>query len=594
MTKIFVSKWQILLILEALVASPSSAFSPLGMLKSHLGSLYTLKDQLYNLPSGRQVPGSLSELIMGKDLDPTPRSPTTSQPPSTTPTPLGVDHYAKATTENSVLGSLFELGAIDITVQGSPTKKNVKQQIEPTKLAPLKDIMEELSNMTFLPLVPMDGSSSAEENHIGENSDLLNYLDGVRSDAWGQFKSLALGYTNWLDHEYEVQHLSGKLPLNLINKVLSLGDRVNFLHLVGKRVDPGLTEYIGDQLKPLLTHFESVTASRMLGGSVSNTISGIVRDAAWKAIHQFVGHVLKVAENYVTREDLEKFSTNLAKTSPMAAKGLDLILNGPLERSAAAEGRSLMNRKGYSEYHDGYGQSEYARGYGYGGYGAYDDSYSSYGTQPVGGGGGYGSAGGGGGYGSAGGGGGYGSAGGGGFGLSGGYASGIQLDPYLILGGLGASVLLAFLAYRIIVTTEEEEDDSFGRHFSKDLYLRDLSDVPSVVHSIYSMLEDTENKYKSKRSLPLHQDDSDDLVQGLNSLWWEHENYFGCVRCSLFNFLIDHGHADNDLLRRLAVAGVAHLLGAERSGQLLDEVTGLILEGRPATCEQEDNTCTLK
>lgn len=41
-------------------------------------------------------------------------------------------------------------------------------------------------------------------------------------------------------------------------------------------------------------------------------------------------------------------------------------------------------------------------------------------------------------------------------------------------------------------------------------------------------------------------------------------------------------------------AGLAHMLGTERSGQLLDEVTDRVLEGRQVTCEQKSNTWVLK
>ncbi|XP_045620287.2 uncharacterized protein [Procambarus clarkii] len=513
--------------------------------------------------SNETVIGSLINLVLGEEpvSDTSPGVAASTRSPSSTHN----IYFNKATTQNSVLGSLFEIGVGDIKNPGSISKKNNKQKLDLKKLAPLSDIIKELNNMTLLPLVPMGGASQASENDVGDKVPLMQYLNGLRGDAWAQFKSLALGYSNWLDHEYEIQHMTEKLPLDLIKKVLDLGDKVNFLHVVGKRVDPGLAGYIADQLQPLFDHFEALTAGRLLDGSLSASVGGIVRNAAWKAMHQFVGHVLKVAGNIVTRDELEQFKDDLAKTSPLAARGLELILNGPSSlplsgRPEAVEGRSMMNRNGYSDQNDGYSRD----GATYGSQGAYDESFSSYGAPS------YGSAGGIGGYSAM------------------GYTSKVHLDPYLILGGLGAAVLLAYLAYRVLVTTEGM------RRSHNDLTFMDLSDMPGVVHSIYTMLEGADDKYRSRRSSSSLMDDSDDLAQELNSLWTEHENVSGCVRCLLFKSTVEHTVPGHSSFQGLVVASVAHLLGAERSGQLVDEVTSLILEGTPVTCEREANSCVLK
>ncbi|CAL4139141.1 unnamed protein product, partial [Meganyctiphanes norvegica] len=81
-------------------------------------------------------------------------------------------------------------------------------------------------------------------------------------------------------------------------------------------------------------------------------------------------------------------------------------------------------------HYDGYGNSGgygYSGGYGHGGYGR-DDQYGGYGAHDDG-------------YGHS-----------GGYGHSD-YKMGVMLDPYLILGGIGAAAFLAFIAYRILVTT---------------------------------------------------------------------------------------------------------------------------------------------
>ena len=427
--------------------------------------------------------------------------------------------------ENSVLGSLFHLGAEDIKQHQQDTpqqsqpqpqppqppqpqqpslqsKKNKEDQQQLTNkkqqqgkgglsasqaAAAVGKLIHELHNMTFLPLVPREGESPAAH---GNETLLQQYLDAVRGDAWAQFKSLAVGYSSWLEHEYNLNHITEKLPLDLVKKVLDLGDRVNFLRVVGRRVDPGLAGFLADKLQPLFDHFSKATAGRMVGGSLANTVGDMVRGAAWKTLRQFVDHVLSVAGGAVTREEINHFREDLAKTSPLAASGLQMLLDGPPEE----EGRSL-SRQGYREYHDGYG-----------GHGAYDDSYgTSYGVMQS--------------Y------------------SSGGYAAGVHMDPYLILAGLGAAVLLAYLAYRVLVTTEAEEG---GRNILDDLSLMELSDTPTVVHSLHSLLDDAHHKYDVKRST--RRDDMDDFTDALNTLWHEYQQEDGCVRCALFDATLDYIH----------------------------------------------------
>ncbi|CAL4063460.1 unnamed protein product, partial [Meganyctiphanes norvegica] len=282
------------------------------------------------------------------------------------------------------------------------------------------------------------------------DSSLMKYLDTIRDDAWGQFKSLALSYTNWLEDEYKLQDLPDQLPLDLIKKVLNLGDRVNFLHVVGKRIDPGMASFLADQLQPLFNRIQHLGPSGLTGTSVSSTVGNIVNDAAMKALRQFSDHVIHVAGRFVTQQELDKFQQDLGKTSPIAAKGLDILLHGPQNEGRAFGGRVFSSRQGRQRNLDrGYGDYDYG---GYGGYGAADDSY--------------GHGGGGGGYHDS----GY-DTGGYGGGMS--YQHGVYLDPYLILGGIGAAALLAFLAYRLIVTTARR------KRSIDDLTFMDLSDVPS-------------------------------------------------------------------------------------------------------------------
>ncbi|XP_042865867.1 uncharacterized protein LOC122249236 [Penaeus japonicus] len=492
--------------------SLATAFNPLGILQSKLSSLYELRDQLTNNAGSRENSGSF---LASQGREGGRGSSYRYDSPSSSSSTPEVKYFSTSTTENSVLNSLFELGLSDIE---EPVEEKKKKEEE----SPLNEILQEIKHLPFLPLVDVNDTLPSGVNDVGDGNPLLGYLDTIRGDAWAQFKSLAVSYTNWLEDEYKIQDLTDQLPLDLIKKVLDLGDRVNFLHVVGKRVDPGLAKYIADQLQPVFSRFESLGAGRVLNGRVSSLVGGIVRDAAWKTMHQFVGHVLKVAERVVSREDIEAFQEDLAKNSPIVAKGLQFIMSDQPIMASEATGRSMSNR-GYRDYDDGYGYDGHISGYssggygggggggggGYGGYGAYDDSYGSS--------------------------------------MHGGYGYGVYLDPYLILGGIGAAALLAFLAYRLIVTTMRR------RRRSDDLTLMDLSDMPNIVYSFYNMLETAENKYGSEEDNPPQLDDSDDLAEGLNSLWREYESEGGCVRCSLFDFVQNHFFTGLNVADNLAV-----------------------------------------
>ena len=176
--------------------------------------------------------------------------------------------------------------------------------------------------------------------------------------------------------------------------MLDLGDRVNFLHVVGKKVEPGLAEFLADQMKPVFRSFDAAKGSRLLAageGGMGNLVGGIVRDAAWKTLHQFVGHVLKVAERTVSRDDIEEFRKDLAKTSPFVAQGLEFILQGHLDSPPAdgeVEGRNLRReysdshrysdyRGGSKGYKDDYGYSDSHKGYS-DSHRVYSDSHKGY------------------------------------------------------------------------------------------------------------------------------------------------------------------------------------------------------------------------
>ncbi|XP_068200308.1 uncharacterized protein [Palaemon carinicauda] len=522
----------------------SLALNPLEILQLGPSPLRSLHDQFTNHSSEKDQDEHVG-------ISQGPETSTREEVIVTTPS-IVISSFHKQGAGDSVLGSLFELGVSDIEEAGPPPER---------KESPSNELLNEILELPFLPLTKNNGALSHEGKGDHSKSPLLQYLDMIRGDAWAQFKSLALSYSNWLEDEYKTQDITDKLPIDLFKKILDLGDRVNFLHVVGKKVDSGLAGFLADEMKPLFDHFETFNPGRAFGSSLSTVINNIMRDTAWKTMHQFIGHVLGVAERFVSRKDIEDFRADLAISSPLVAKGLDIIMNGP--PAEAAEGRSLIARKGYHDsdygHKDNYGHKDHYVhkdhyghediGYGYGAYGSFDEAYGVYNQ---------------------------------------GYSSGVFLDPYLILGGLGAAALLAYLAYKVIVTTAGER-----RRRSDDLTFMELSDMPNLVYSFYSLLEGADEKYGGVEEFPL--DDTEDLVSALNSLWYEREEEVGCVRCTLYNYVRDHFSLGHNAANSLLVAGIAHALGADGSGQLLDEVGSVLAEGQqPKDCLRQGNTCHIE
>ncbi|CAL4202067.1 unnamed protein product, partial [Meganyctiphanes norvegica] len=295
------------LLLVALTTPYTTAFNPLGIFRSQMRSLYSLRDTLGeqqepdNNLSGKSASDtswfSFSEPEAKVDSEPLVVV-DTSETPSTTE--ANVVYYSTKRTTNSVLGSLFEIGIADIKASDDTVNDNnndnsdssniktynqnrkenkpnrnrhdeahieenvISDDLKPSAEGPpaINELMQSLKGLNFLPLVSMANGEHGV-NHLDgtPDSSLMKYLDTIRDDAWGQFKSLALSYTNWLEDEYKLQDLPDQLPLDLIKKVLNLGDRVNFLHVVGKRIDPGMASFLADQLQPLFNRIQHLGPS---------------------------------------------------------------------------------------------------------------------------------------------------------------------------------------------------------------------------------------------------------------------------------------------------------------------------------------------
>ncbi|KAK3872970.1 hypothetical protein Pcinc_021993 [Petrolisthes cinctipes] len=417
--------------------------------------------------------------------------------------------------------------------------------------------------LNYLINVLVFNSSTITDKNEGDKTQLLRYLESVQEDVWGQFRSTAIGYLELLEQEYDNQELTGRLPVNLIKSLIYLADNLNMVGDLGKNMDPGLKTYLKDRLYSLVNEIPVLSRTSDLLSFVSR---GVVRDAAWKTLHQFVQHILWVMRNYVNKEDIEQYKTELKRTAPLAAYGMDLLLGSSPLPQMSEGGRSLFSHQGYvGGYSDGHigGGDIQSKGYinsGYGGYGS-NVGYGGYGSHD-------------------------------GYGTSSydkGY--GLYLDPYLVLAGLGAATLLGYLGYKIILS---KTSTMRRRRSVEDLEFSDMVDLSQQVHGA---LEVAEARYEFSEashgsSSPL--DDLDNLLEGLNAVWREQESDSGCVSCSIVDFVVTHTITGRDQLIGFIMAGLAHMLGSERSGQLLDEVTNRILGGHQVTWDQKGNTCVLK
>ncbi|XP_063850483.1 uncharacterized protein LOC135094372 [Scylla paramamosain] len=358
---------------------------------------------------------------------------------------------------------------------------------------------------------------------------MVGFLDGLGMNSWGHFRDVTKGYLNLLQQEYETQGLKTRLPLNLLRSLLQAGDQVHLLKSFGEKLNPDLLGFLQEGIGPLLGPVAEAGRATGVTAAVGDAVTRVARTA----LQHFIDHVLWVTRKDVTRKDLQDFRDELQLRIPLAAEGLDILLSGNL----TAEGPRS-----------------------YGGYTLGGGSYGEYGSPER-----YGSQGGHSGY------------GGGSYGYSGeGY--GMYLDPYLVLASIGAAALLAYIGFKVIVAK------TMKRRRRSDDQLDD-SDLPRG-------LVDTSG-YDFKGSLGFAEE-LDDLAEALNGLWLERQRHDDprCVSCWVTRFAAHHDSARPPLVP-LVVSLLAHLLGAPRSGQLMDQATLQVLEGRHVTCPHPPNTCDL-
>ena len=322
--------------------------------------------------------------------------------------------------KNSVLDSLFELNINEIEQE----KKNHKTVNKDFKVG------ENIDQITSFFLSMNNGK---ESNSLENSNVLMEYLNNIRADAWSEFKKMVMQYTNYLDKDPQKLSAQEQISVSLITKVLDLGDRVNFVHLFGKKVDPQLIEYILNHVQPVLDkipYFNQIKSLFENGGAFNSPISGILQSAALETLQQFAQYILQSAQPAVTEAEIMNYYSNLKISNPIAASGLKLILKlKDNDEPNTREGRL------FSLPFFGNGNSPPAA----------RKSSPSY--------------------------------------------SNLKIDPYLLLAGIGAAALLTFVAYRIIVTTmrRKKRDIDLGFIYG--------SDSPEIVSYIWNMIDEGNDKY---------------------------------------------------------------------------------------------------
>lgn len=415
------------------------------------------------------------------------------------------------------IGEMFpeDTEAVGILENGLEVLKEVK----PALHSLLKQLQEDettvdLSNTEFTP--PKDP----------QRSPLLNFLDGLRTNAWGHLRDMTEGYLSLLDAEYAAQGLKDRLPLGLIRSVLQAGDAANLLRVFKGKLDPGLLEFLKDRVSTMVPSLSvagrNVTSIGVVfRGKYVSQLMGILKEKVGPVLFSLtqdgrsitsLGSIFGVNPEVMeflrvglepllfsltdAGRDITSLGDSLRTSVTRMARAAvhhfidhvlwvtqhtvtrdellryrdDLRLKVPL----AAAGLDILlgnSTTPEARSHGGYG------GGGYGGYGSYD------------------------GY---------------GYGGHGGY--GVYLDPYLLLAGIGAAALLGFLAYRVFIASTTP----MRRRRRRDDHLDD-TDLPEP-HDDYYFRGDF------GRSLGIA-DDLDDLAEALNALWRQRDDDPRCVSC---------------------------------------------------------------
>ena len=335
-------------------------------------------------------------------------------------------------------------------------------------------------------------------------------LSMFSNGGWTLLKTKVIETINQFTTESEDQIL----PISGIKKFLEMGDKIHFIYALSNKLDPKFSKYLTDQLSPLFNKLNFFENGSYLTNTTDSAWMNMIKNLASKSVGFMVTKIQNAVKNYLSEEDLLQYKKTLDNFNPIAASGLNFLLN--------IEDNSENQTLRLSRMYDSYERQRSDRGDHFGGYSGSYDSGDSYGSDT--------------------------------YGHDTGYSSGSyhttsyhssspsygHIDPYLLLAGLGAATLLAYVAYRILVTTVAPVMGG-GRRKRDILGNNELSDIPDFVYTIYDLIEKADNKYGDH--------EEDDFASNLNSLW--QESVDGCVRCALHKQVKDRITLDRQFLEQI-------------------------------------------
>jgi len=200
-----------------------------------------------------------------------------------------------------------------------------------------------------------------------------------------------------------------------IKSLISMGDKMLYMGNIMSEIDPKLSDYLLETL--------TYTSEKLGLPEKLETIQQISETEWFKSARKFSSYgaqmlktrVQKMLKEYLDEKELIAYRDMIEPQNPLAAESLNFILHLEPKKASGSSRVKRSFAKG-PVHHDAYGHSA---GYGHStGYGHGHASVISHH---------------------------------GGYGGLGGH--GKTVDPYLLMAGLGAATLLAYVAYRVLVTT---------------------------------------------------------------------------------------------------------------------------------------------
>ena len=343
---------------------------------------------------------------------------------SKTPSPMDRFLAKNEDARENILNNLFSMNLEDDYNYDEPSEKPKvvdDSQVNEQKILENqeKTFYDMIRNMDFLPLLKSKlGRPTNIKMKIEDDTELMNHLNTIRKDAWKHFKNIIVTYVNTFDNEEHT--LSNSLPIKLLMKTLDMGDNLNIIHLLGKKVDPALYDFMESKMGPISNTLTYLTNATDILEHSTNSTNQLVNSIAWMAMRHIIDDLLDRVESTGSMDHLKQYIETIRKMNPYAAKGIEFVLSfrKNQENSGASEGRGYKSRIKSSKRSPESSRYEDSDYYDY-----EDDKYYEplpeerlfLNTGPT--------------------------------NLS------VTLDPYLILAAVGTTALLAYIAYLVLTTT---------------------------------------------------------------------------------------------------------------------------------------------